>query len=194
MMTMRTFELKVYRDGRWWMIEIPEIDGLTQARRLGEVEDMARSFIAVDQDLAPSEIELKNPQVLVAGNDLASTMKEILDLRITARKLEEQVAALMVETARKLAKAEVPLRDIGTALEVSHQRVHQLLHGDVPSGSIPRSEGQKGKAAAAKDGRPVTALPSSGRSAATRATVKKAAAAAAAAAARSPKPGRHVKS
>lgn len=186
---MRTFGLKVYRDGKWWMIEIPEIDGLTQARRLGEVEDMARSFIAVDQDLAPSEIELKNPQVLVAGNDLASTMKEILDLRISARKLEEQVAALMVETARKLAKAEVPLRDIGTALEVSHQRVHQLLHGDVPSGSIPRSEGQKAKAAAAKGGRPVTALPSSGRATATRATAKKAAAAAAS----SPKPGRHVK-
>lgn len=188
MRTMTTFEVKVYRDGKWWMIEIPEIDGLTQARRLGEVEDMARSFIAVDQDLAPSEIELMNPQVLVAGNDLASTMKEILDLRSNARKLEEQVAALMVETARKLAKAEVPLRDIGTVLEVSHQRVHQLLHGDVSGGSIPRSEGQKRKTATAKGGRPVTALPSSGRSATTIVTVKKATAA------RSPKPGRHVKS
>lgn len=190
MRTMTTFEVKVYRDGKWWMIEIPEIDGLTQARRLGEVEDMARSFIAVDQDLAPSEIELMNPQVLVAGNDLASTMKEILDLRSSARKLEEQVAALMIETARKLAKAEVPLRDIGTVLEVSHQRVHQLLHGDVSGGSIPRPEGQKRKAATAKGGRPVTALPSSGRSATTIVAVKKAAAAAA----RSPKPGRHVKS
>lgn len=141
MMTMTTFELKVYRDGRWWMIEIPEIDGLTQARRLGEVEDMARSFIAVDQDLAPSEVELKKPQVLVAGNDLASTMKEILALRLSARKLEEQVAALMVETATKLAKAEVPLRDIGTVLDVSHQRVHQLLHSAVASGSSSRSLG-----------------------------------------------------
>lgn len=137
-MTIKTFEVKVYRDGKWWMIEIPEIDGLTQARRLGEVEEMARSFIAVDQDLAPSAIALKNPQVVVAGNDLASTMKEILDLRATARKAEEQVAALMVETARNLAKAEVPLRDIGSVLDVSHQRVHQLLHGDDPVDSAPR--------------------------------------------------------
>jgi hypothetical protein len=130
---------------------------------------MARSFIAVDQDLAPSEIELKNPQVLVDGHDLASTMNEIVELRVSARKLEEKVAALMVETARNLARAEVPLRDIGTALEVSHQRVHQLLQADVPSGAIPRS-------------------------AATRVTVKEASAGKAAAATRSPKPGRHVKS
>src|SRR5207248_1616496 len=102
-----------------------------------------------------------NPRVLVDGHDLASTMKEIVELRVSARKLEEKVAALMVETARNLAKADVPLRDIGTALEVSHQRVHQLLQGDVPSGAIPRS-------------------------AVTRATVKKASARKAAAATRSP--------
>ncbi|MDI3312952.1 MAG: hypothetical protein QJR12_01295 [Mycobacterium sp.] len=32
--------------GRWWMIH-PEIDQLTQARHAGEIEDMARSLIAV---------------------------------------------------------------------------------------------------------------------------------------------------
>jgi hypothetical protein len=29
------------------MIRIPEIDGLTQARHPGEIDDMARSYIAV---------------------------------------------------------------------------------------------------------------------------------------------------
>jgi hypothetical protein len=127
---MNTYDIKVYRDGKWWMIEIPEIDGLTQARRLAEVEDMARSFIAVDQDLAPSEIQLKNPRVIVGGNDLTATMREILELRAAARKADEAVAALMVRTATALASADVPLRDIGSALSVSHQRVHQLLQGD----------------------------------------------------------------
>lgn len=124
---MKTYEIKVYRDGKWWMVEIPEIDGLTQARRLSEVEDMARSFIAVDQDVAPSEIQLRNPQVIVSGEDLGSTMRDILEHRRAARVAEEKAAALMVATARKLAKQQVPLRDIGEVLGVSHQRVHQLV-------------------------------------------------------------------
>lgn len=124
---MKTYEIRVYRDGKWWMVEIPEIDGLTQARRLSEVEDMARSFIAVDQDVAPSEIQLRNPQVIVSGEDLGLTMRDILEFRKTARVAEEKAAALMVATARRLAKQQVPLRDIGEVLGVSHQRVHQLV-------------------------------------------------------------------
>jgi len=124
---MKTYEIRVYRDGKWWMVEIPEIDGLTQARRLSEVEDMARSFIAVDQDVAPSEIQLRSPQVIVSGEDLGSTMRDILEFRKTARVAEEKAAALMVATARRLAKQQVPLRDIGEVLGVSHQRVHQLV-------------------------------------------------------------------
>lgn len=128
MIALRTFEVKVHRDGKWWMVEIPEIDGLTQARRLADVEDMARSYIAVDQDLAPSEIQLVNPRVWVEGKDLSETMKEILALRAAAKESEEAAAALMVRTARELAADDVPLRDIGEVLDVSHQRVHQLLH------------------------------------------------------------------
>jgi hypothetical protein len=44
---MHTYEIDVYLDGRWWMIRIPEIDELTQARWPGEIDDMARSLIAV---------------------------------------------------------------------------------------------------------------------------------------------------
>jgi hypothetical protein len=44
---MHTYEIEVYRDGHWWMIYVPEIDQLTQARHPGGIEDMARSLIAV---------------------------------------------------------------------------------------------------------------------------------------------------
>jgi hypothetical protein len=47
---MHIYEIDVYRDGRWWMIRIPELDGLTQARWPGEVKSMARSYIAVSTD------------------------------------------------------------------------------------------------------------------------------------------------
>jgi hypothetical protein len=44
---MRTYEIEVYRKGRWYMIRVPKLDGLTQARHPDEIEDMARSYIAV---------------------------------------------------------------------------------------------------------------------------------------------------
>jgi hypothetical protein len=123
-----TYDVKVHRDGRWWMVEIPAIGGLTQARRLGDVQEMARSFISVDQDLRPSAVVLGRIEIEAAGHSLTSTRAKIDELRRRARQAEEEVAALMLETARDLADADVPLRDIGAVLDLSHQRVHQLLH------------------------------------------------------------------
>lgn len=125
---MRTFEVNVRRDGKWWMIEIPAIDGLTQARRLGDVEDMARSYIAVDQELGADQFRISNPRLIVADEDLRPAMTEILQLRREAREAEARAADAMIRTARRLAGAGVPIRDIGSVLEVSHQRVHQLLN------------------------------------------------------------------
>ncbi len=44
---MSSFDIDVTRDGGWWMVHIPELGGLTQARYPGEVELMAREYIAV---------------------------------------------------------------------------------------------------------------------------------------------------
>lgn len=42
---MHEYTVRVTRDGKWWMVAIPEIDGLTQARDQREVEVMARDYI-----------------------------------------------------------------------------------------------------------------------------------------------------
>jgi hypothetical protein len=47
---MHTYDVEMYRDGPWWMIRIPELDGLTQARHPVEIEEMAREYIAVTTD------------------------------------------------------------------------------------------------------------------------------------------------
>jgi hypothetical protein len=44
---MSSFDIDVTRDGGWWMVHIPELGGLTQARFPGEVELTAREYIAV---------------------------------------------------------------------------------------------------------------------------------------------------
>jgi hypothetical protein len=54
----REYKAEVTREGRWWMIYVPEIDQLTQARRVGEIEDMARELIAVSTDTPLSKIRV----------------------------------------------------------------------------------------------------------------------------------------
>jgi hypothetical protein len=56
---MRTYDIEVYPDGRWWMIRIPEIDQPTQARHAGEVEQMARELIAVSTDTPIAEVGVR---------------------------------------------------------------------------------------------------------------------------------------
>lgn len=49
----------VTRDGRFWMIHIPAIDGLTQARYPGEIEQMAREYLAVSQGIPIDEVRVR---------------------------------------------------------------------------------------------------------------------------------------
>ncbi len=56
---MRVFDVEVTRDGPWWMIAIPELDGLTQARNRAEVETMAREYISLTVESGDFDIELR---------------------------------------------------------------------------------------------------------------------------------------
>lgn len=53
------YEATITREGKYWMIDIPEIDALTQARDEGEVELMARQLVAVTKDIPLSDAEVK---------------------------------------------------------------------------------------------------------------------------------------
>jgi hypothetical protein len=56
---MPTYQIEVTRDGCWFMIHIPAIDGLTQARFPGEIDDMARDYIAVTTGTPIDEIDVR---------------------------------------------------------------------------------------------------------------------------------------
>jgi predicted RNase H-like HicB family nuclease len=44
---IRTYEVTAKRDGKFWFVRIPEIDGATQGRTLKEVPEMARDYIRI---------------------------------------------------------------------------------------------------------------------------------------------------
>ena len=110
------------------MIDVPAIDGLTQARRLSEITAMAVSLIAVTLDAPASQVGVKVVAVIVDGIDLVERRRQVDAVRVAARDAERKVAALTMDLVRKLDADNVPLRDIGEAVGVSFQRVHQLLN------------------------------------------------------------------
>ncbi len=56
---MPCYDIEVTREGRWWEIRIPALDGVTQARFRGEAEEMTRSYIAVTTDTPIDDIEVR---------------------------------------------------------------------------------------------------------------------------------------
>lgn len=119
------YEVTVRRDGRFWYIEIPAVDGATQARNLGEVDEMARDYISSLTDIPQERIEvavtIELPADVQAHLAAASALREE-EAHARARAAEESRAA-----ARALKAQGLTVREVGAALGVSHQRAQQLI-------------------------------------------------------------------
>lgn len=124
---MKNYRVEVTREGKWWMVAIPEIDGLTQARRLEEVELMAREFIAVDTGVKLDDVTV-GVHIKVDDIDAGVRADRIREERRQAAELESRALAESKELAHDLAARNVPVRDIGEILGVSFQRASQLVN------------------------------------------------------------------
>ena len=126
---MSTHTATVTREGKWWMVRVAGLNGLTQARHLGEANRMAREFIAVSLD-EPLENVNVDVTVVSAGRvtDIDKVLQRIRAERGAAADLESKAQQDTIDLARALVAENIPLRDIGAVLGVSHQRAHQLVH------------------------------------------------------------------
>jgi hypothetical protein len=120
-----TYRTIVRREGNWWIVAVEGV-GVTQTRRLEDVEDMARDLVASMEDVDPGAIDL---DVEVRVNDEVDQLRaEIQRLAQEAdqlaRRAREGKAALM----RRLHEAKLSVRDVGKLTGVSHQRVSQIIH------------------------------------------------------------------
>jgi hypothetical protein len=123
---MKTYRALVSRDGKWWMIEVPKVDGVTQARRLADVEQMARELIAVTIGTKISEVAVELEYQDIAGTAVNRDLAVIRSEKAEAARLEQDVAKRTSDLVRALVAEGIPIRDIGQMLGMSFQRVHQL--------------------------------------------------------------------
>lgn len=126
---MTTYAANVTREGKWWMVRVPEISGLTQARRLSEAELMARELVAVTENVPLGDVEVTLTVESVGDvSGIPTRLANIVAQRQQAVELERRASSEAVELAKALASVHVPLRDVGTVLGVSYQRAHQLVN------------------------------------------------------------------
>ena len=126
-MTKHIYKATVIREDRWWMVRIPEIGGITQARRLSEAESMARSLIAITLDVPADSFDVDVEVETVGTVKVAERTALLRAARETAARLDREVQTDAESLARDLASEGIPLRDIGDILGISYQRAHQLV-------------------------------------------------------------------
>jgi hypothetical protein len=129
---MRTYRVNVERDGRFWLLRVPEV-GVTQARHLREVDAMASDLIALMTEQEPSSFALDVHVVMPAP--AKRHLERATRLRNKAKDSQAQAADELRAAARALAKSGMALRDIGQLLGVSYQRAHQLVSAELSEAS-----------------------------------------------------------
>ena len=123
---MDTYEVQVRRGENWWVLSVPAIRAAhSQSRTLRDVEATARDLIAVMLDVPGDSFDVDVRVTLPAP--VAKHLARAEKLRATAAAAQSQAASEVRAAAAELAGLGLPLRDVGQALGVSHQRAHQLV-------------------------------------------------------------------
>lgn len=118
------------RSGKWWAVEVPEIDGLfTQAKRLDKVPYMVRDAAA----LLTGEPEDSFEIVVTVKMDgvLEQAVEAAVRAAALAAETQMQASALTRRAAHTLSEEGMTVREVGALLGLSPQRAQQLIKSDL---------------------------------------------------------------
>ncbi|MBS1906584.1 MAG: hypothetical protein JST33_08460 [Actinobacteria bacterium] len=120
------YTLDVAREGRWWIIDVPELGHRTQARTLGEVDEMGRDIIAGALDLPADAFDID--MRIRKPDDVVAKLQEVAELEHAALDAQARAAFERRSAARALRDV-YGLSAIDTArvLGITRARVYQLL-------------------------------------------------------------------
>jgi hypothetical protein len=122
--------VRAEREGRLWVLRV-EDGGITQARHLGEIEDMVTDYVALMRG-----IDSERVRVVVTGIDpgggLDAEITAVRAAQTEASQAQEAAAIRLRQTARSLREKGLTGPEIAQILGVSKQRVSQLTRDGAP--------------------------------------------------------------
>jgi hypothetical protein len=119
-----TYQVRAKRWAHGWELHIEGV-GVTQSHTLRDAERMARDYIALDTDTDPASFDVKiTPEI---GGELGEMTAAARRAVAEAEEARRAAAVRSRDAARKLQGAGLSGRDIAAVLQVSPQRVSQLL-------------------------------------------------------------------
>lgn len=121
-----TLTITAQRGLRHWVLQCVEHPGaISEVARLDQAEVAMREAIAFVAEIPGDSFELE--VIPVVPESVAEHLAMADRLRQEASRANSAAALEVRTAARELQSAGLSMRDVGTVLGVSHQRVHQLI-------------------------------------------------------------------
>ena len=124
MEVVKTYTAVCRPSGRWWLIDVPELDLFTEAFRLDRVEHMARDLIALWL-----EVPMDSFRVVVKpelGPELDAAVDRARKARDRGDRAQRDAAQASSAAVSALLGLGLSMREAGQLLGLSHQRVAQI--------------------------------------------------------------------
>jgi len=121
---VKNYQVRAKRWEHGWELHIDGV-GVTQSRTLWDAEEMARDLVGRREDLPEDAFTVTiTPEI---GGGLDEETRAAREAVSAANRAQRQAAAQSRAAARRLRQAGLTGRDIAKVLDVSPQRVSQLL-------------------------------------------------------------------
>lgn len=121
---MKTYRAEVARDGKFWLIRIPEIGRSTQALRYRDVRPMAAELIEIMGETGEYDLTVAVALPSAVEDHLARADV----LRAEAAQKNSEAAMESRAAVRELISQGLSQREAGEILGLSFQRVNQLVN------------------------------------------------------------------
>ncbi|MFF5264619.1 hypothetical protein ACFY4C_37325 [Actinomadura viridis] len=130
-MTTTTYQVTAKRWAEGWELHIADglggEVGVTQVPRIHNAEDVVRDYIALDLDIPPDSFEVR--VVLDLEESLCLAISDAKQAAASANRAQEAAARKNRQVAEILEREGLNGREIAFVLQVSPQRISQLLPG-----------------------------------------------------------------
>lgn len=141
----KSYTATATKTGKYWHIEVPKVESVTQARSLDEADEMARDLISILTEEAPDSFEIELQVNL--PQEAADARQKAEELRQKAVRDNADAAVYSRRSVAVLRTEGYSQKDIAATLGISRQRAAQLISEATQSPQVARkaASGKAGK-------------------------------------------------